>query len=42
LPDTVNHIVELVQLGLVSITTVALLLDMEKTFDIRFPGLHAG
>ncbi len=36
-PDSVNYAVELVQLGLDSMTAVALLLDMEKTFDIRFP-----
>jgi acyl carrier protein len=36
-PDSVNYAVELVHLGLDSITAVALLLDMEKMFDIRFP-----
>jgi acyl carrier protein len=37
-PDSVNYTVELVQLGLDLMTAVAILLDMEKTFDIRFPG----
>jgi acyl carrier protein len=36
-PDSINYDVELVQLGLDSMTAVALLLDMEKTFNIRFP-----
>ena len=36
-PDSINYDLELVQLGLDSMTAVALLLDMEKTFDIRFP-----
>jgi acyl carrier protein len=36
-PDSVNYAVELVQLGLDSMTAVAILLDMKKTFDIRFP-----
>ena len=35
--NDINYDVELVQLGLDSMTAVALLLDMEKTFDIRFP-----
>jgi len=35
--DSVNYTVELVQLGLDSMTAVAVLLDMEKTFGIRFP-----
>jgi acyl carrier protein len=33
----INYDVELVQLGLDSMTAVAVLLDMEKTFKIRFP-----
>jgi acyl carrier protein len=37
-PDSVNYTVELVQLDLDSTTALALLLDMEKMFDIRFPG----
>jgi acyl carrier protein len=37
-PDSVNYAVELVKLGLDSMTAVALLLEMEMTFDIRFPG----
>lgn len=36
-PDSVNYAVELVQLDLDSMTALALLLDMEKMFDIRFP-----
>jgi len=36
-PVSVNYAVELVYLGLDSMTAVALLLDMEKMFDIRFP-----
>jgi acyl carrier protein len=36
-PDSINYDMELVQLGLDSMTAVAVLLDMEKTFDIRFP-----
>jgi len=36
-PDSVNYAVELVQLGLDLMTAVAILLDMEKTFNIRFP-----
>lgn len=35
--DSINYDVELVQLGLDSMTAVAVLLDMEKTFKIRFP-----
>ena len=35
--DSIDYAVELVQLGLDSMTAVALLLDMEKTFAIRFP-----
>lgn len=35
--DAINYDVELVQLGLDSMTAVAVLLDMEKTFNIRFP-----
>ena len=33
----INYDTELVQLGLDSMTAVAVLLDMEKTFGIRFP-----
>jgi Acyl carrier protein len=36
-PTAINYEVELVQLGLDSMTAVAVLLDMEKTFGIRFP-----
>lgn len=36
-PDSINYDLKLVQLGLDSMTAVALLLDMEKTFNIRFP-----
>jgi acyl carrier protein len=36
-PNPINYEVELVQLGLDSMTAVAVLLDMEKTFGIRFP-----
>ena len=36
-PDSINYDVELAQLGMDSMTAVALLLDMEKTFNIRFP-----
>ncbi len=36
-PDSINYDVELAQLGLDSMTAVAVLLDMEKTFNIRFP-----
>ena len=35
--DFINYDVELAQLGLDSMTAVAVLLDMEKTFGIRFP-----
>ena len=35
--NAINYDIELVQLGLDSMTAVALLLDMEKTFNIRFP-----
>ena len=35
--DSINYDVELAQLGLDSMTAVAVLLDMEKTFNIRFP-----
>jgi len=35
--NSIDYAAELVQLGLDSMTAVALLLDMEKTFDIRFP-----
>ena len=34
---SIDDTVGLVQLGLDSMTAVALLMDMEKTFDIRFP-----
>jgi acyl carrier protein len=34
---SIDYSVELVQLGLDSMTAVALLLEMEKTFAIRFP-----
>jgi acyl carrier protein len=37
MPDSINYDVELAQLGLDSMTAVALLLDIEKTFAIRFP-----
>jgi acyl carrier protein len=36
-PDSISYDMELVQLGLDSMTAVALLMDMEKTFAIRFP-----
>jgi acyl carrier protein len=36
-PDAINYDTELVQLGLDSMTAVAVLLEMEKTFNIRFP-----
>ncbi|MGH7984582.1 MAG: phosphopantetheine-binding protein [Candidatus Udaeobacter sp.] len=32
-----NYDIDLAQLGLDSMTAVAVLLDMEKTFGIRFP-----
>ena len=35
--NEINYDAELVQLGLDSMTAVAVLLDMEKTFGIRFP-----
>jgi acyl carrier protein len=35
--DSINYDVELTQLGLDSMTAVAVLLDLEKTFEIRFP-----
>jgi len=35
--DSINYDMELVQLGLDSMSAVAVLLDMEKTFNIRFP-----
>jgi acyl carrier protein len=36
-PDAINYDTELAQLGLDSMTAVAVLLDMEKTFGIKFP-----
>ena len=36
-PDVINYDMELAQLGLDSMTAVAVLLDMEKTFAIKFP-----
>jgi acyl carrier protein len=36
-PNAIKYDMELVQLGLDSMTAVAVLLDMEKTFNIRFP-----
>jgi acyl carrier protein len=36
-PSAINYDMELVQLGLDSMTAVAVLLEMEKTFNIRFP-----
>lgn len=36
-PNAINYDMELVQLGLDSMTAVAVLLEMEKTFNIRFP-----
>jgi acyl carrier protein len=36
-PDSINYDMELAQLGLDSMTAVAVLMDMEKTFGIRFP-----
>lgn len=36
-PNALNYDMELVQLGLDSMSAVAVLLDMEKTFNIRFP-----
>jgi len=35
--DSINYDIELAQLGLDSMTAVAVLLDMEKTFNIKFP-----
>ena len=35
--DAIDYDAELVQLGLDSMSAVAVLLDMEKTFNIRFP-----
>jgi acyl carrier protein len=35
--DAINYDVELTQLGLDSMTAVAVLLDMEKMFGIKFP-----
>jgi acyl carrier protein len=35
--DSINYDMELAQLGLDSMTAVAVLLDMEKTFKIKFP-----
>jgi acyl carrier protein len=37
MPNSIDYQVELAQLGLDSMTAVAVLLDMEKTFGIRFP-----
>ena len=37
MPNSIDYEVELAQLGLDSMTAVAVLLDMEKTFKIRFP-----
>lgn len=36
-PNSISYNMELAQLGLDSMTAVAVLLDMEKTFKIRFP-----
>ena len=36
-PNAINYDIELVQLGLDSMTAIAVLLDMEKTFGIKFP-----
>jgi acyl carrier protein len=36
-PNAINYDMELARLGLDSMTAVAVLLDMEKTFNIRFP-----
>ena len=36
-PNPINYEVEFAQLGLDSMTAVAVLLDLEKTFNIRFP-----
>ena len=35
--DAINYDVELAQVGLDSMTAVAVLLDMEKMFGIKFP-----
>ncbi len=35
--ESINYDAELAQLGLDSMTAVAVILDMEKTFGIRFP-----
>jgi acyl carrier protein len=35
--DSIDYAMELVQLGLDSMTAVALLLDIEERFEIRFP-----
>jgi acyl carrier protein len=35
-PDSINYNVELAQLGFDSMAAVALLVDMEKTFEIHF------
>lgn len=35
--DSIDYNLELVQLGLDSMTAIAVLLDMEKSFNIRFP-----
>ena len=35
--DSIDYNLELVQLGLDSMTAIAVLLDMEKSFSIRFP-----
>src|SRR5438876_291906 len=39
-PNPINYDVELVQIGLDSMTAVAVLMDMAKTFGIRFPDDH--
>jgi acyl carrier protein len=36
-PNAINYDMELAQLGLDSMTAVAILLDIERTFNIRFP-----
>jgi acyl carrier protein len=36
-PDAINYDAELAQLGLDSMSAVAVLLDMEKMFGIKFP-----
>ena len=35
--NAINYDMELVQLGLDSMSAVAVLMDMEKTFKVRFP-----